>query len=259
MKNKILIITAMFSFLLIFQTNITNAQSAKEIAQNVYDRSSPKDGESDMVMKLTNSKHHTRIRSLHQFFKDYDTKEKKVMFFKSPADVKNTSFLNFSYSEAGKDDDQWLYLPALKKVKRISASSKDNNFMGSDFTYEDMENRNPERDKHKLLRSEVYNGESCFVVEMTPKEEEQYSKRIAWVMKDKWIPAKVEFYDEDGELLKILDITEHKNIDGYWIVISQTMKNVQKNHTTVISLSNIKMNINIDDSRFSQRAMKKGL
>ena len=259
MKNNKLIIVAVFSLLFTFQSNTMLAQTAKEIAQNVYNRKAPKDGESDMTMTLINSKNKKRVRSLHQFFKDFGSTEKKVMFFKAPADVKNTSFLNYSYDAAGKSDDQWLYLPALKKVKRISASSKDNSFMGSDFTYEDMENRNPERDQHTLLRIETYNGESCYVVQMTPKKEEQYSKRIAWVMKDKWIPAKVEFYDEDGDLLKILEISDYKLIDGYWIVVSQTMKNVQKNHKTIISLSNIKMNINLDDSKFSQRAMQKGL
>lgn len=257
-KLKFVITVVVTSFFL-FQGNITEAQTAKEIAQNVYERESPNDGESDMTMTLINSKGKTRVRSLHQFFKDYEGTEKKVMFFKAPADVKNTSFLNFSYDEAGKDDDQWLYLPALKKVKRISASSKDNNFMGSDFTYEDMENRNPERDNHIILREESYNGEDCYVMEMTPKEEEQYSKRIAWVMKDKWIPAKVDFYDEDDELIKTLEITKHENVGGYWIVVSQTMTNVQKDHKTEILLSNVKMNIDLGDSKFSQRTMKKGL
>ena len=120
------------------------------------------------------------------------------MFFKAPADVKNTSFLNYSYDD-DRDDDQWLYLPALKKVKRISGGSKEDYFMGSDFTYEDMEKRSPNKDSHKLLKTETLNGEVCYVIESTPKEEGQYSKRVAWVIKDKWIPLKIEFYDEDED------------------------------------------------------------
>jgi len=100
-------------------------------------RAAPENGESDMNMILINSKGKERHRFLHKFFKDYGEVEKQTMFFKSPADVKNTSFMNYSYID-DRDDDQWLYLPALKKVKRISGGSKDDYFMGSDFTYEDM-------------------------------------------------------------------------------------------------------------------------
>ena len=100
-------------------------------------RAAPENGESDMNMILINSKGKERHRFLHKFFKDYGEVEKQTMFFNSPADVKNTSFMNYSYID-DRDDDQWLYLPALKKVKRISGGSKDDYFMGSDFTYEDM-------------------------------------------------------------------------------------------------------------------------
>lgn len=234
------------------------AQTGLEIAGKVYHRSAPENGESDMTMTLINAKGKERQRFLHQYFKDYGEVEKSTMFFKSPADVRNTSFMNYSYDD-DRDDDQWLYLPALKKVKRISGGSKDDYFMGSDFTYEDMEKRNPNKDNHKLLRTETLEGETCYVVESTPKEEGQYSKRVAWVIKDKWIPLKIEFYDEDEELLKILSITKYEEIQGYWIIITQVMKNVQREHRTVIELTNIKIDTGIGDAYFTQRAMAKGL
>jgi len=234
------------------------AQSGSEIAGNVYNRPSPTNGESDMTMSLISSNGKERQRFLHQFFKDYGEVEKKTMFFKSPADVKNTSFMNFSYTD-DRDDDQWLYLPALKKIKRISGGSKDDYFMGSDFTYEDMEKRNPNKDIHKLLREEKLNGEDCFVVESIPKEEGQYSKRIAWVIKDKWIPLKIEFYDEDSEHLKTLSITKYEELKGYWTIITQEMVNVQRDHKTIIDLSNIKIENGTGDEYFTQRAMMRGL
>lgn len=234
------------------------AQTGQEIADKVYDRSSPENGESDMTMTLINSKGKERQRFLHQYFKDYGDIEKSTMFFKSPADVKNTAFMNYSYDD-DRDDDQWLYLPALKKVKRISGGSKDDYFMGSDFTYEDMEKRNPNKDKHELIKTEMLNGEECYVIESTPKEEAQYSKRIAWVIKDKWIPLKIEFYDEDEDLLKVLSITKYEKLQGYWIIMSQLMENVQREHKTVIGLTNIKIENGIGDSYFTQRAMAKGL
>lgn len=240
-------------------TSDIEAQTAKEISYNVYNRETPKNGESDMSMTLINKKGSKRVRNLHQYFIDLGKVEKKIMFFTTPADVKNTSFMNWSYDDAAKDDDQWLYLPALKKVKRISNSSKDNDFMGSDFTYEDMEKRSPERDNQKLVRSEKYKGEDVWVLEVTPKEEEQYSKRIVWISKAKNLPVKVDFYDEDGELLKTLTIATTKQIKGYWVVTKQVMKNVQKNHQTVILLTNIKVEHGITDSKFTQREMMRGL
>jgi outer membrane lipoprotein-sorting protein len=181
------------------------------------------------------------------------------MFFTSPADVKNTAFMNWSYDDVNKNDDQWLYLPALKKVKRISSSNKDNEFMGSDFTYEDMEKRNPERDNQTLLKSEKYNNEEVSVIESTPIDEEQYSKRIIWISKEKNIPLKIEFYDEDKELLKTLIITKISKIKGYWIIEKQEMFNIQENHKTIISLTNLKIDSGISENKFNQRTMTKGL
>lgn len=244
----------------VFFSNLLIAQSAKEIAYKVYNRKTPDSGQSDMNMTLINKKGKERVRRLHQFFIDEGDTEKKIMFFKSPADVKNTAFMNWTYDDINADDDQWLYLPALKKVKRISASRKDNEFMGSDFTYEDMERRSPEKDNHKLLKkNESANGEDCWVIEVTPKEEGQYSKKIGWVSKEKEIPVKIEFYDEDGDLLKTLDIQKFDHIDGYWIATKQLMKNVQQNHQTIISLTNLKINQGLSSSKFTQRAMKRGL
>jgi len=235
------------------------AQDAKEIAFKVYNRDVPKDGESDMTMTLINKKGRKRVRSLHQYFIDLGAVEKKIMFFKSPSDVKNTSFMNWSYDNASKDDDQWLYLPALKKVKRISSSSKDNEFMGSDFTYEDMEKRSPDRDNHKFIKSEKINGEDCWVVQATPKEEEQYSKKVAWISKSRNIPLKINFYDEDEEFLKTLTVLQAKKVSKYWIIVKQEMKNVQKNHKTVIELTNLSVDKGLSESLFTQRQMQRGL
>ena len=256
MKTIILSITVIAA--LLFGTK-SFAQDAKEIAYKVYNRKAPSNGESDMTMTLINKKGNERVRNLHQFFIDLGAIEKQIMFFTAPADVKNTSFMNWTYEEASKEDDQWLYLPALMKVKRISSSGKDNDFMGSDFTYEDMEKRSPERDNHKLIGSEDYNGESVWLVEARPKEEGQYSKRKVWISKSKNIPLKMEFYDEDEELLKVLTITKTQQIKGYWVIVSQEMKNVQKNHKTVIALTNIQVENGTTEEKFTQRVMERGL
>lgn len=259
MKNMRFLLL-MIAFTGFIGTNSIFAQTGKEIAYKVYNRPTAKDGESDMKMTLINKKGGKRVRNIHQFYKDMGDVEKKILFFKSPADVKNTSFMNWSYDNPNKDDDQWLYLPALKKVKRISSSSKDKEFMGSDFTYADMEKRHPDEDVHKLLKSEKFNGEDCWVVEATPKDEDDmYSKKVAWISKSKLLPMKIDYYDEDGELLKTLTINNIQKIGKYWVITDQTMHNKQKNHKTNILISNMKVDQGLSDSKFTQRAMRKGI
>ena len=231
-----------------------------QIIENVYNRPTGNDQTADLTMTLVNSRDEKRVRKIKQFTKQIGNTEKKIMFFVSPADVHNTSFMNWSYDEEGKDDDQWLYLPALKKVKRISSDSKSDYFMGSDFTYDDLGDRHPDDDRHKLLREEMFEGELCYVVESIPKEEEyMYSKTITWIVKDKWIGKKKEFYDEDGELLKILKIKEVQKIKNYLVISLSEMHNVQNDHKTIMELKNIKIDTGIPDSKFTERMMKRGL
>lgn len=231
-----------------------------EIMKKVYYRPSPKDMTAELIMTLINSNGDKRVRKIRQYVKDYGKVEKKIMFFIAPADVRNTSFMNWSYDDPNKDDDQWIYLPALKKIKRISSEDKSDYFMGSDFTYDDLGNRLPEEDNHKILREEKLNGEDCYVIESTPKDPDyMYSKTITWVINEKWIGIKRKFYDEDGEFLKELTAEKYEKIKGYWILVKVKMHNVQNNHTTIIELKNIKVDTGIPDRMFTERMMKRGV
>lgn len=259
---KTLKISLMLFTLLVFANNTVFSQelTGLQIIENVYNRSVGEDMTADLTMTLTNSVGDNRIREIKQFSKDFGNMEKKIMFFISPADIKNTSFMNWSYDEAGKDDDQWIYLPALKKTKRISSDSKGDYFMGSDFTYDDLGDRQPSQDTHKLLREEELNGEDCYVVESVSKDKDyMYSKTITWIIKDKWIGLKKEFYDEDEELLKILKVNKYEDFSGLWIITNTEMKNEQKDHQTIMILKNVKINTGIDDGKFSERIMTRGI
>jgi len=230
-----------------------------QVIENVYNRPTGEDMQSDLTMTLTNSRGEQRVREIKQYLKDFGSEEKKIMFFLSPADVRDTSFMNWSYDD-GRDDDQWIYLPALKKVKRISSDSKSDYFMGSDFTYDDLGDRHPSEDTHTLLREETLNGKECFVVESIPKEEEyMYSRTVTWVVKDRWVGSKKEFYDEDGDLLKILTIKKYEQISGYWIILDTEMHNVQEEHTTLMEMENVVLDSGIDDNNFTERIMRRGL
>ena len=260
MKTKRSLITAMI-LVLWMVPGILNAQlTGKEVIEKVYNREEGEDRKGNLTMTLVNSRGDKRVRKLRQFYKDYGDTEKKIMFFLSPADVRNTSFMNWSYNDPAKDDDQWIYLPALRRVKRISSDSKDDYFMGSDFTYDDLGERHPDEDHHKLLRTESYKGENCYVVESKPKDPDyMYSKTITWIIKGKWIGLKKKFYDEDGEFLKELHVKEYNQQNGIWIILNSVMKNVQKDHKTVMEYENVELNTGIRDAYFTERMMSRGL
>ncbi|MBT7618791.1 MAG: outer membrane lipoprotein-sorting protein, partial [Calditrichaeota bacterium] len=170
------------------------------------------------------------------------------------------SFMNWSYDDETKNDDQWIYLPALKKVKRISSDSKGDYFMGSDFTYDDLGDRHPLDDTHRILREEVVDGKPTYVVESIPKDEDyMYSRTITWINKDSWIGLKKEFYDEDDELLKILTVNKQQDFDGIIVITKTKMTNVQKHQSTVMSLSDVVINKGIPDNKFTERIMKRGI
>ena len=233
--------------------------TGREIVEKAYNLPQGDDKTSTLTMTLTNKSGQTRVRKIKQFNKDLGDVEKKIMFFMTPADVKNTSFMNWSY-DSDKADDQWIYLPALKKVKRISSDSKSDYFMGSDFTYDDLGDRKLDADVHKLLREETVDGKACYVVESVSKDEDYiYTKTITWIQKDNFIGVKKEFYDEEEELLKILTIKKLEKISDFWIVTESEMKNVQKNHSTKIQLSDIKVNTGVPSSKFSERMMTRGI
>ena len=248
------------AFMMIAGFNASAQLTGTQIIDKTYNRASGDDQTSKLTMTLTNSSGQTRVRIIQQFSKDLGDAEKSIMFFQSPADVKNTSFMNWSYEEDDKDDDQWIYLPALKKVKRISSDSKSDYFMGSDFTYDDLGDRKLNADNHKLLREETINGKQCYVVESTSKDEDyMYSKTITWIDQSTFVGVQKEFYDEDAELLKILTIKKVEKIAGFYVITHSEMKNVQKNHTTTMILSNVEVNIGISADKFSERMMTRGM
>ncbi len=254
---KIKLVTV--AILLIAAFSVSAQLTGREIVDKAYNLPTGDDQTSVLTMTLINKSGQTRVRKIQQYTKDFGDTEKSIMFFKTPADVKNTSFMNWSY-DSDKADDQWIYLPALKKVKRISSDSKSDYFMGSDFTYDDLGDRKLDADTHKLLREETVDGVECYVVESVSKDEDyMYSKTVTWIRKNNFVGMKKEFYDEDEELLKILSIKDLKEIDGIWVITHSEMENVQKNHKTTMELSDIKINTGVPSSKFSERMMTRGI
>jgi hypothetical protein len=183
------------------------------------------------------------------------------MFFTYPGDVKGTGFLTWDYDQIGKDDDKWLYLPAMKKTRRISgSSSKTDYFMGTDFTYDDMGDRNVDEDEHTFLREEMRDGQKCWVVESKPKDtREIYSRKVMWIRQDCCITVYVEFYDKLDKLHRVLSVSDIKKVSGFWTSCQMVMKNVQTGHRTTILIKNPTYNEKVDKGMFTVSRLEKGL
>lgn len=217
---------------------------------------------SEIQMILTNKNGNVRERKIVSRSMDEGKITKQVMFFTYPKDVKGTGFLTIDYDQAGKDDDQWLYLPAMKKTRRISgSSSKTDYFMGSDFTYDDIGDRNVDEDNHKLLREEKVDGMDCYVVESVPKNpaDEVFSKKIMWIRKDNYVTIKGDYYDKMGNLQRQFTASDVSQIDGFWTVGKMHIDNVQTKHTTDLLFTNIKYNVKVDPKDFTVGKLERGI
>jgi hypothetical protein len=242
-------------------TGLFSQHTGREIIQMVEDNPDGENRKSVMTMELINHRGASRERTILSYSMDLDKDSKSIMFFQSPADVKGTGFLSWQYDDPDRDDDKWLYLPAMKKVRRISGSSaKNENFMGSDFTYDDMGGRSLDEDEHKLLREESLNGSHCWVVESIPLEDDAvYSKTVSWIRQDALIPVKVEFYDRMGELLKTLEASEISKEGGFWTSRKLEMTNHKRNHRTLILMEKVEYDIAMNESLFTVPSLERGL
>ena len=215
------------------------------------------DSQTDILMTLVNKNGKTRERNLVAYIKKGENdSSKSIIFFLSPADVKGTSFL--VWSEPDKDDQQWLYLPALKRIRQISASGKGESFMGTEFTFFDMGSHDTDDYTYTLQADEEVNNEPCYTIEAIPKEVEFYSKIVIWIRKGNFIPAKADFYDTKGEYLKQGIFADVKNIQGINTPTHIEMHNKQNNRSTMLDLSNILYDKGLQDDIFTERYMKRG-
>ncbi|AYQ57276.1 Outer membrane lipoprotein-sorting protein [Bathymodiolus thermophilus thioautotrophic gill symbiont] len=249
-----------------------NALTGLEIMQKVDARDDGSSVVSTLQMILIDKHKKQRIRQMRTFSKDINKNtEYKSVFFLTPSDVKNTAFLTFDYSGNDKDDDQWMYLPALKKTKRIPASDKDGAFMGSDFSYADMTDKNLDDYHFKLLKEGVIkrkNGKNpVWIIQSLPKnqaviDETGYTKSILYIRKDNFMLARAKFYLKKANRVKYMDVRKMEKIDGIWVATQTTMTTKygkQTLHKTILSNRDIKINVAIDDEMFSVRKIEKGL
>ncbi len=261
--GKTLLSTSLFVFLS-FPVHCAHAETAEERGLAIFMEADKRDegfGDytANMTMTLKNKqgKESTRrIRS--KTLEVQGDGDKSLSIFDTPRDVKGTAFLSFSHKKG--DDEQWLYLPALKRVKRINSRNKSGSFMGSEFAYEDIASQEVEKYTYRFLREEEYNEKPCYVVESYPvdKKNSGYTKRISWLDTDEYRLLKVEFYDRKKSLLKTLSIHEYQQyLDRYWRADRMSMLNHQTGKSTTLSWDNYSFRTGLTDKDFNSTSLKR--
>lgn len=212
-----------------------------------------------IVMKLITRNGNERLREMTMLRKNYKAGEQKYfIYFFQPSDVRDMTFMVYKYP--ARDDDRWLFVPAINMVRRIAAQDKASSFVGSDFTYEDVSGRDPEDDNHELLREEPLGGRDCYVVKSTPMAGDMdWSYKLTWVDKENFLPLKEEYYDRRGEIYRVFSADEVHDVSGFPTITRRTIKNLQSGHRTEVAFIKTEYNIGMGDNLFSERFLKRPL
>jgi outer membrane lipoprotein-sorting protein len=239
-------------------TAVGAALDGTQIMTRVDNRPDGDDRQMVMTMTLVNKRGRERVREVKSYSKDFGEDKKSVMVFQKPADVKGTAFLSWEYDDPSRDDDKWLYMPAMKKVRRISGASTNDYFMGSDFTYDDMGDRHVDEDTHTLLGEETLDGYACWKIESVPVDpDDMYTRKVVWVYKEAFMAIKVEYYDKDG-LLKTYRALDFRQQDGFWTVFRSEMENHSREHTTRMAFQSVAYNTGVRDDLFQVSTIERG-
>lgn len=241
------------------ETDLTQIMQKNFVVSKVYDSMA------DATFTLINKTGQERVRKTFGTTKleENGIDNMRMTRFLSPPDVKGTVSLLIEHAE--KDDDIWIYLPALKKVRRLVSNNKKDSFVGTDFSYADVIGYKVGEWNYKLLKEELIEGQPCYVIEALPKSDaiktsNGYSKRIGWLRKDNLMTVKMDFWDETGQLLKTSTYTDIQLVDkarGKWQAMRLEASNVQTGHRTVIKFDNFKANQQVKDEFFTTRYMEK--
>ena len=254
--------------MLLISSSLTYAMTATEIMQKVDDRDTGKTQISTATMTLIDKKDRKRIRKLKLFSKEFSDVDKSISFFVSPTDVKDTSFLSYDWNDESKEDDSWLYLPAMQRVNRTAAGDKSNSWMGSDFTFSDVEGAEVNEYTYKILsENDPVDGYDCWKIEAVPKSKEVikktgYLKTVNWIRKDSFLVVRGINYVKKGKKVKYYSTKDIKKIDGIWTIGTiqmVTTKNKKVQHSSIFSLENVSYNTEVSDTMFEVEKMQRGL
>jgi outer membrane lipoprotein-sorting protein len=224
----------------------------------------------EYTMVLIDSRERQRTRNLRIYSKEYGDDKKILSLFQTPADIRGTAYLNFDWDDTELDDDSWLYLPSIQRVKRLASSDKSDSFLGSDFTYADINGFEIQWYDYRLVNeSELVDGQECWVIEATPKpqykdraeDETGYSKLQMWIRKDNFVQQRAQVWELRGNRIKFFSSSDIEQIDGIWTsnrLQVRTTRNGRLQHTSVLQLNDVQYNVEIDDGLFTTESMQRG-
>lgn len=234
------------------------AMDGVTLAKLVYDRDDGNDSQAKVRMLLIDKRGNKRYRTMITATKKYGEIRKSLIRFTTPADIDGTAFLTWENED--RDDDQFLYLPALKRVRRIVSTQKASRFVNTDYTYEDMQRRKPDADGHQITGHEKLLGHDCWILESIPQnaKNSQYGKRKNWIAKDIFLPLKTEYVGKNDRLLKEFIAVRIKQVDCIWTVVESEMRDLKKNHRTLLKTEEIRFNTGVEDRVFTEAYLMHG-
>ncbi len=241
-----------------------NADEIMERSQRAY-YFAGEDAKGVLKMDLIDRKGNTRRRVLTMLRRNQESagEQKYFMYFHEPGDVRRVTFMIWKYP--GREDDRWIYVPAVDLIRRIAAADKYSSFVGSDFSYEDVSGRDLSEDTHSLLEQEMLDDQDVFVIESIPLTAAAFTRRVSWIDKESFLPLKIEYFDAQDQLQRIFtanaieDIAAGEGADrrAYRTIMKRTMENVRTGHRTVVTVTSVNYDLGLSDEDFSERHMRR--
>ena len=238
-----------------------------EIAQRINARDEGEAVSRNLTMRMIDRRGKERVRETRGLRKYYGDEKRSVIFYLQPKNVKDTAFLTYDYPKAAVDDDQWLYLPAMRKVRRISASDRGDYFLGTDFTYEDIKLETKvsiEDYTRKTIGEDEVDGHHCYVVETLPVDDETAKElgygRVEQCVDDKiWMVRRSRFWDTRGKELKTIVTKDIRQVQDIWTQHRIEVENHKTGHRTVFTFSEVDYATGVRDGVFTRKAIRRGL
>jgi hypothetical protein len=236
-----------------------SAQDAPSIMRSVRDRINADTTSTRSRMVITAKDGSTSERIIDQYSKDGPQGSRMIIVFQRPANVAGTRFLTMDNASGG--EDRWIFLPSLGKVRRVAASEGGGNFMGTDFSYDDISSmdRAIDADTHTLLREETLNGNPCYVIQSVPKDSGyQYAKTISWIDKARPLIYKSEMYNRREEMIKVMEISAYQDVQGRLTPLQTKTSTLSAGTSTTVYIDIIKYDDPIPEAVFTTAYLETG-
>jgi len=235
----------------------SKAMTGDLLARRVYERDEGRDAVATVEMILTSRSGQTRVRRFDsQVRRDHGLQDSLIRFT-YPTDIQDTAFLTLE--RAGDDAEQFLYLPALRRVRRIVAKQKGKSFVNSDLYYQDLERRAPDKDHQRIVGEERVGDWQCWILESIPKEKgsSAYGKTLAWIDQRTLVPVKGESFDRKQDKIKSTVVHRLDQVDGIWTVMDSEVTTLESQHTTRLTVQEIRYNTGLSAGDFNKRSLEK--